>query len=110
MADGRVLTRHIRVNSGAGERAMTAQAVAEKFFASASLAIAPERAELIRDFGTTDARLDALFTTAAAAFPGMVTLDASGFAIPDKARPLARMIARAFDAYDQSKAKHSAAI
>ena len=69
-----------------------------------------DRAELIRDFGTTDARLDALFTTAAAAFPGMVTLDASGFAIPDKARPLARMIARAFDAYDQSKAKHSAAI
>jgi len=69
-----------------------------------------DRAELIRDFGTTDARLDALFTTAAAAFPGMVTLDASGFAIPDKARPLARMIARAFDAYDQSKAQHSAAI
>lgn len=49
LADGRVLKRHVRVNSGAGERAMTADAVAEKFLASASLAIPAARAEAIRD-------------------------------------------------------------
>ncbi|MEY5037818.1 MAG: oxygen-independent coproporphyrinogen oxidase, partial [Pseudomonadota bacterium] len=40
----------------------------------------------------------------------MVTLDETGLSIPPHARPLTRMVARAFDAYDQSKAKHSAAI
>mgnify|MGYP001431573932 CR=1 FL=1 len=68
------------------------------------------RAELLRDFNVTPARLDALFSGAASAFDGWVEVTADGFAIPPKARPLARMIARAFDAYDQSKAQHSAAI
>ncbi|MCB2059080.1 MAG: MmgE/PrpD family protein [Novosphingobium sp.] len=49
LADGRMFTRHVRVNSGAGERAMTADAVAEKFMASASLAIQPNQAARIRD-------------------------------------------------------------
>jgi 2-methylcitrate dehydratase PrpD len=49
LADGRVLKRHVRVNSGAGERAMTPEAVAEKFLASASLAIPAAQAERIRD-------------------------------------------------------------
>lgn len=49
LADGRMLTRHVRVNSGAGERAMDAGAVSAKFMASASLAIAADRAEAIRD-------------------------------------------------------------
>ncbi|MFT4025521.1 MAG: MmgE/PrpD family protein [Novosphingobium sp.] len=49
LADGRVLEKHVRINSGAGERAMTADAVAEKFLASASLAIPQARAEAIRD-------------------------------------------------------------
>lgn len=47
--DGRVLTRHVRVNSGAGDRAMSADAVAHKFLASASLAIPIAQAERIRD-------------------------------------------------------------
>ncbi|MCW1430827.1 MmgE/PrpD family protein [Novosphingobium sp. JCM 18896] len=47
--DGRVLNRHVRVNSGAGERAMDAGAVADKFLASASLAIPATQAERIRD-------------------------------------------------------------
>jgi oxygen-independent coproporphyrinogen-3 oxidase len=68
------------------------------------------RAELIRDFGVSDQRLDDLFRAAASAFPGWVDVDATGFSIPVKARPLTRMIARAFDAYDQTKAQHSAAI
>lgn len=49
LADGRVLSRHVRVNSGAGERAMSAQAVCDKFMASASLAIPAEQAARIRD-------------------------------------------------------------
>ncbi len=49
LADGRVLSRHVRVNSGAGERAMTPQAVAAKFLASASLTIGEDQAGRIRD-------------------------------------------------------------
>jgi oxygen-independent coproporphyrinogen-3 oxidase len=69
-----------------------------------------DRAEMIRDFGVSDQRLDDLFRSAASAFDGWVDVDAAGFSIPVKARPLTRMIARAFDAYDQTKAQHSAAI
>ena len=47
--DGSVLARHVRVNSGAGERAMDPEAVAAKFLASASLAIEPGQAARIRD-------------------------------------------------------------
>jgi 2-methylcitrate dehydratase PrpD len=49
LADGRELKRHIRINSGAGERAMGADAVVAKFLASASMAIAADQAERIRD-------------------------------------------------------------
>ena len=69
-----------------------------------------ERAEILACFAVTEARLDQLFGAAAAAFPGMVTLDETGLAILPQARPLTRMVARAFDTYDQSKAQHSAAI
>ncbi|NTT84736.1 oxygen-independent coproporphyrinogen III oxidase [Tabrizicola fusiformis] len=69
-----------------------------------------ERAEILASFAVTETRLDTLLAEAAAAFPGMVTLDQTGLAILPQGRPLARMVARAFDAYDQSKAQHSAAI
>jgi len=49
LADGRVLKRHIRVNSGAGERAMGTDAVSAKFLSSASLAVSQVQAEAIRD-------------------------------------------------------------
>ncbi|MFT3966273.1 MAG: MmgE/PrpD family protein [Sphingobium sp.] len=49
LADGRVLDRHVRVNSGAGERAMTPEAVAAKFMASASMTVGTDQAERIRD-------------------------------------------------------------
>ena len=68
------------------------------------------RAEMIGRHGAAPARLDALFAAAAQAFPGMVSIDDTGFVITERARPLTRMIARAFDAYDQTKARHSAAI
>ncbi|MFN3844381.1 MAG: oxygen-independent coproporphyrinogen III oxidase [Paracoccaceae bacterium] len=69
-----------------------------------------DRAEILRDFDVTEDRLDTLLRRAFEAFSGMLTLDASGLSIPPAARPLTRMVARAFDAYDQSKAQHSAAI
>jgi oxygen-independent coproporphyrinogen III oxidase len=68
------------------------------------------RAELLAGFDTTPARIDALFQSAAAAFGDMVCVTNEGFFIPDRARPLTRMIARAFDAYDSAKAKHSSAV
>lgn len=49
LADGRVLSRHVRVNSGAGERAMSTEAVVAKFMACASLAIDVGRARRIAD-------------------------------------------------------------
>ena len=68
------------------------------------------RAEILRDFECTAERLDGLLRRAAEQFDGMVKLDASGLSIPPEARPLTRMVARAFDAYDQTKAQHSAAV
>lgn len=68
------------------------------------------RAELLREFDTTPARLDALFGGAVATFGDTVTVTGLGLGIRQQARPLTRMIARAFDAYDQSAARHSAAI
>ena len=52
----------------------------------------------------------AILTEVAGQFPGMVRLDERGLSVPFEARPLTRVIARAFDAYDHSKARHSAAI
>lgn len=47
--DGRTLFRHVRVNSGAGERALDEPAVSKKFLASATLSIPRAQAERIRD-------------------------------------------------------------
>ena len=68
------------------------------------------RAELLRDFDVTPARIEAMFQRAAGEFGDMVRVTDEGFFIPERARPLTRMIARAFDAYDHAKAKHSSAI
>ena len=68
------------------------------------------RAELLRDYDVTPAGVEALFQRAAREFGDMVQVSDEGFRIPDRARPLTRMIARAFDAYDHAKAKHSSAV
>lgn len=47
LADGRKISRHVRVNSGAGEKAMHPEAVTAKFMASASLTIGSGQAEAI---------------------------------------------------------------
>ena len=68
------------------------------------------RAEILRDFDIAPAALQEMFAEAAVIFEDMVVLDDAGLTIPPVGRPLTRMIARAFDAYDQANAKHSAAI
>lgn len=47
LRDGRVLRHHVKVNRGAGERALTSDAVVAKFMASATLACPSARAERI---------------------------------------------------------------
>lgn len=49
LKDGRELFRHVRVNSGAGERALDRAGVETKFFASATRALSHAQAEDIRD-------------------------------------------------------------
>jgi oxygen-independent coproporphyrinogen-3 oxidase len=68
-----------------------------------------DRAELA-SFGTSVVEVDAMLSRVAQAFPGMVVLDDKALSILDHAQPLTRVIAREFDAYDQTKAQHSAAI
>ena len=68
------------------------------------------RAEILRDYQLTPDRLESLFQAALVAFPEMVVLTDAGLSIPPHAKPLTRMIARVFDAYDQSKAQHSSAV
>ena len=66
--------------------------------------------EIRRDFGLSSGALARMFTQADRAFPGMLRLTDDSLFVPPAARPLTRMIARAFDAYDLSKAGHSSAI
>ncbi|MDW4551337.1 oxygen-independent coproporphyrinogen III oxidase [Defluviimonas sp. D31] len=69
-----------------------------------------DSAEMRASFAVSDAELQEMYALAAREFGGMVTVDAAGLAIPEKGRPLTRMIARCFDAYDLSKAGHSPAV
>ncbi|MBA3908436.1 MAG: oxygen-independent coproporphyrinogen III oxidase [Rhodobacter sp.] len=71
---------------------------------------AVSRAELLANFDTTTDRIDALFQTAQAGFGSMLEETEDGLLIPERARPLTRMIARAFDAYDGAQARHSSAV
>ena len=66
--------------------------------------------EMRRDFPDWRAEVDPLLAEAAREFGDMVDLRPDGLRIPEQARPLTRMIARVFDAYDLSKAGHSPAV
>ncbi len=68
------------------------------------------RADLLAGFATSPARIDALFQSAMAGFGSMLTLTSDTLSIPERARPLTRMIARTFDAYDTAQARHSSAV
>lgn len=64
--------------------------------------------ELVQDYGADPAELARLLSSCAEHFGQMVALTTEGLEIPEQGRPLTRMIARHFDAYDLSK--HSSAI
>jgi oxygen-independent coproporphyrinogen-3 oxidase len=66
--------------------------------------------EIVERFDISRADLNKMFSMVMAQFPNMLALESNALVIPQEARPLTRMIARAFDAYDMSKAQHSAAI
>lgn len=68
------------------------------------------KSELTRTFGISEPEIDHILSDNSAPFASVIHLDENALSIPPDARPLTRMIARAFDAYDQSKAQHSAAI
>jgi oxygen-independent coproporphyrinogen-3 oxidase len=69
-----------------------------------------DRAEIIRDFDIENAALQAILSEVDHAFEGHLTLDDSGLAIPPRARPLTRMIARRLDLYEIDEQGHSSAI
>ncbi len=65
---------------------------------------------LMHDFDVPADTLTAMYAKAAQAFPGMVRADAGGLEILPEGKPLTRMIARAFDAYEMHAEGHSSAI
>ena len=68
------------------------------------------RAQILARYAPPPERLQAMFETAARAFPGVTAVTDQGFEILAPGRPLTRMIARQFDGYDQSQLNHSAAV
>lgn len=69
-----------------------------------------DSAELQARFGVSAAHVQRLFDRATSEFPGILNTGSGVLSVPVEARPLTRMIARSFDAYDMSKAGHSSAI
>lgn len=66
--------------------------------------------ELVRDHETTRPEIMAMLDQANAQFENLLTVDQNGLFVPPEARPLTRMIAQSFDAYELSSAGHSSAI
>ena len=66
--------------------------------------------ELVRDYGASATRLREEFAAICRRFDSLPVLDDEGLFLPPDVRPLTRLVARALDAYDLSKAGHSSAI
>ena len=69
-----------------------------------------DRAEIINEYGAQPELLDSLFADAREQFGQFVKVNRNGLEIPLEGRPLTRMIAKAFDAYEMAKTGHSSAI
>jgi len=69
-----------------------------------------ESREITGSFNITPTALRQMLDRVASEFPGLLKVDQTGLFVPPEARPLTRMIARSFDAYELSKAGHSSAI
>ena len=67
-------------------------------------------AEILDNYDISRAQLYALFGQVNQHFEFMLDVTDQGLFIPEQARPLTRMIAQKFDAYDPNAAKHSSAI
>lgn len=68
------------------------------------------RDELLARFDLPAGRIDEMFAEVAGAFDGIARIEDGDFVLPPAGRPLTRIMARAFDAYDQSALRHSVAI
>ena len=66
--------------------------------------------ELKDHYGHSPEKSRAMFDQVNAQFEGLLRVTPEGLTIPPAARPLTRMIARAFDTYDSAMARHSSAI
>lgn len=66
--------------------------------------------EILRDYEISHEALLGMFRAADSAFENMLQITEDGLFIPKEARPLTRLIARNFDAYELSRAGHSSAI
>ncbi len=69
-----------------------------------------DSAEILRDHEISRTELSSMLARVVSQFDGLLEVTDDGLVIPLAARPLTRMVARAFDAYDLSKAGHSSAI
>ncbi len=69
-----------------------------------------DAAEIRDRFGIARERLSDMLRKVADGFEGLVEVADAGLFIPPEARPLTRMVARGFDAYQLDKAGHSSAI
>ncbi|MCB5409524.1 oxygen-independent coproporphyrinogen III oxidase [Pseudogemmobacter faecipullorum] len=70
------------------------------------------REALVQETGAAPGQIDSLFAGVVAQFEDMLLLQEGVLTIPERARPLTRIIARAFDSYDSAGAgaRHSAAV
>lgn len=66
--------------------------------------------EIVRDFGIERSRLARLFDETNRRFEGLLVVGPRGLEIPPPARPLTRLVARAFDLHMHDPAGHSSAI
>lgn len=71
---------------------------------------AVDTAEIVNLFDVSPKELRQRFEAVNAEFDGLLSVTHDGLYIPPEVRPLTRLIARSFDAYNQTKARHSAAI
>ncbi len=69
-----------------------------------------DKAEILSQFPISDAQLQTMLTRVARSFSGMIEVTERGLYIPERARPLTRMIAKSLDSYDLSKSGHSSAL
>ena len=69
-----------------------------------------DAAEIQDRFGIAADELTGMMRKVADDFEGLVEVSNDGLSIPQDARPLTRMIARGFDAYELDTAGHSSAI